>query len=231
MKSYDPEQLAAQIPLFAALEPAECRLIASLIRVQRFAQRSTVVWEGDTGGALYFILTGYLKALSRGADGNEVLLSVMGPGEVFGELSVLDGQPRSASVVALEPSELAVVERAPLLSLVQKSPALALGLIDVLTQRLRNLSKRCENISSLDIPARLAEVLVNLAERHGQRRGNDVTIPVRLSQQDLGNMVGATRESVNKQLRGWTQEGIVRQEEGRVVIGDLAALRRRVGGS
>jgi CRP-like cAMP-binding protein len=225
MKTYDPEQLAAQIPLFSALDAAECQLIARLIRVQRYPARGTVVWEGDAGGALFFVLTGYLKALSAGADGNEVLLSVMGPGEVFGELSVLDGQPRSASVVALEASELAVVEREPLLALLRQSATLALGLIEVLTQRLRNLSKRCENISSLDIPARLAEVLLSLAERHGQPSGADVRIPVRLSQQELGNMVGATRESVNKQLRNWTQTGILRQEEGRVVISDLAALR------
>jgi CRP-like cAMP-binding protein len=99
----------------------------------------------------------------------------------------------------------------------------------VLTQRLRNLTKRCETISSLDIPARLAEVLVSLAERHGERRGRDVRIPVKLSQQDLGNMVGATRESVNKQLRLWTQEGTLHQEEGRVVISDLAALRHYQG--
>ena len=153
----------------------------------------------------------------------------MGPGEVVGELSVLDGHPRSASVIALEAAELAVVEREPLLGLVRQSPALALGLIAVLTARVRNLSKRCENISLLDIPARLAEVLLSLAERHGERSGDNVRIPVRLSQQDLGNMVGATRESVNKQLRSWTQDGILRQEEGRVVISDLGALRGFAG--
>lgn len=229
MTPLDPVALVAKIGLFSALEPRERRSIASLLRVQRFPARATVVWEGDAGGALFFILSGYLKAVSQGADGNEVLLSVMGPGEVMGELSVLDGSPRSASVVALEPCELAVVERGPLLALVQESPPVALGLITVLTQRLRNLTKRCENISSLDIPARLAEVLVSLAERHGERRGQDVRIPVKLSQQELGNMVGATRESVNKQLRLWTQEGTLRQEEGRVVISDLAALRQCQG--
>ena len=229
MKILDPEQLVAQIPLFSALEASERRLIAGLIRVQRYSARNAVVWEGDVGGALFFILSGYLKAVSQGADGNEALLSVMGPGEVVGELSVLDGHPRSASVIALEAAELAVVEREPLLGLVRQSPALALGLIAVLTARVRNLSKRCENISLLDIPARLAEVLLSLAERHGERSGDNVRIPVRLSQQDLGNMVGATRESVNKQLRSWTQDGILRQEEGRVVISDLGALRGFAG--
>jgi CRP-like cAMP-binding protein len=229
MKTPDPEQLVAQIPLFSALEPPERRLIGGLIRVQRYAARSPVVWEGDSGGALFFILSGYLKAVRQGADGNEVLLSVMGPREVMGELSVLDGHPRSATVVTLESAELAVVEREPLLTLVQQSPSLALGLIAVLTQRLRNLSKRCEDISLLDIPARLAETLLALADRHGERSGRDVRIPVKLSQQDLGNMVGATRESVNKQLRQWTQDGILRQEEGRVVISDLGALRQFVG--
>jgi CRP-like cAMP-binding protein len=229
MTTLDPVELVAKIGLFSALEANERRAIASLLRLQRYPARATVVWEGDDGGALFFILSGYLKAVSQGADGNEVLLSVMGPGEVMGELSVLDGSPRSASVVSLEACELAVVERGPLIALVRESPPLALGLISVLTQRLRNLTKRCETISSLDIPARLAEVLVSLAERHGERRGRDVRIPVKLSQQDLGNMVGATRESVNKQLRLWTHEGTLHQEEGRVVISDLAALRHYQG--
>lgn len=229
MTVLDSAELVAKIPLFAELEGSERRAVASLLRIQRYPARATVVWEGDAGGALFFILSGYLKAVSQSTDGNEVLLSVMGPGEVMGELSVLDGNPRSASVVALDACELGVIERAPLLSLVRQSPALALGLISVLTQRLRNLSKRCENISSLDIPARLAEVLTNLAERHGQRQGKELRIPVRLSQQDLGNMVGATRESVNKQLRLWAQEGVLRQEDGRVVISDLRALRELAG--
>ena len=225
MHKEDPALLVASIPLFATLEPDARQLIARLIRVRRYAARQTVVWEGEPGGALFVTLTGYLKAVTAGAEGKEVLLSVMGPGEVIGELSVLDGQPRSASVIALETSQLATIEREPLLDVMRASPNLAICMVEVLAQRLRNLSKRCENISSMDISSRLADVLVTLAEKHGEKAGRDVRIPVRLSQQDLGSMVGATRESVNKQLRSWTHSGVLKQEAGRVIITDFEALR------
>jgi len=221
----DPTKLVASIPLFATLEPDARKLIARLIRVRRYSARQTVFWEGEQGGALFVTLSGYLKAVTTGAEGKETLLNVMGPGEVIGELSVLDGQPRSASVVALETSQLATIERDPLLDVLRASPNLAIRLVEVLAQRLRNLSKRCENISSMDIPSRLADVLVTLAEKHGQPAGRDVRIPVRLSQQDLGSMVGATRESVNKQLRHWTHDGVLKQEAGRVIITNFDALR------
>jgi len=225
MQKEDPAALVASIPLFATLEPDARQLIARLIRVRRYAARQTVVWEGEPGGVLFVTLTGYLKVVTAGAEGKEVLLNVMGPGEVIGELSVLDGQPRSASVIALETSQLATIEREPLLEVMRASPNLAICMVEVLAQRLRNLSKRCENISSMDISSRLADVLVTLAEKHGEKTGRDVRIPVRLSQQDLGSMVGATRESVNKQLRSWTHSGVLKQEAGRVIITDFAALR------
>jgi CRP/FNR family transcriptional regulator, cyclic AMP receptor protein len=225
MREHDPLRLVASIPLFASLEPADRGLVAGLLRVKRYAPRQTVVWEGQPGGALFLALSGFFKAVtSASTDGKEMLLSIMGPGEVFGELSVLDGQPRSASIVALQASELASIERESLLELLKTSPRLAVGLIEVLAQRLRNLTKRCETISSQDVPRRLAQVLITLANKHGKTDGRAVRIPVRLSQQDLGNMVGATRESVNKQLRQWTQTGILKHESGEVVILDLRAL-------
>jgi len=225
MREYDPEKLCAGIPLFATLEPEARRPLAKLIRVQRYSARQVVVWEGEPGGTLFLSLTGYFKAITTGSDGKEMLLSIMGPGEVFGELSALDGQPRSASVVTLEPGELASIERPALFELMASSPRLAIGLIEVLAQRVRTLTKRYETISSLDVPQRLAQVLVSLAQKHGQPEGSRVRIPVRLSQTDLGSMVGATRESVNKQIRKWTDAGVLRREAGCVVILDFAALR------
>jgi CRP/FNR family cyclic AMP-dependent transcriptional regulator len=218
-------QLVASIPLVAGLEPEERELVLRLIRVRTFKARQVVVWEGEAGTSLFVVLSGYLKAVTAGSEGKEVLLSVMGPGEVFGELSVLDGEPRSATVVALEETELALIERDPLLSLIQSSPTLAVRLLVVLTQRLRNLSKRCETLASLSLCGRLAEVLVGLALKHGEPHDGSVRIPMRLSQQDLGSMVGASRESVNKLLRYWAETGVLRHDGGRVVITDFEALK------
>jgi CRP-like cAMP-binding protein len=225
MREHDPLNLVSRIPLFASLEADVQKPLAALIRVRRYVARQTVVWEGEAGGTLYLSLSGYFKAVTTGSDGKELLLSVMGPGEVLGELSVLDGQVRSASVVTLEPGELASIERPALLSLMASSPSLAIGLIEVLAQRVRNLTKRFETVSSQDVPQRLAQVLLALAQRHGQPDGPRVRIPVRLSQQELGSMVGATRESVNKQLRKWTQGGVLQRASGCMIIADMPALR------
>src|SRR3954467_992064 len=107
VREHDPLKLVASIPLFASLEPEVRNPLAALIRLRRYAARETVVWEGQPGGTLYLSLSGYFKAVTTGSDGREMLLSVMGPGEVLGELSVLDGQPRSASVITIEAGELA----------------------------------------------------------------------------------------------------------------------------
>jgi len=229
-RGHDPQQLVAKIPLFASLEPEVRKPLAALIRVRSYSARQFVVWEGEPGGTLFLSLSGYFKAVTTGSDGTEMLLSVMGPGEVLGELSVLDGQPRSASVIAIEPGELAFIDRPALLGLMASSPSLAIGLVAVLAQRVRSLTKRFEILSRQDVPGRLAQALLSLAEKHGQKLGQQqLRIPVRLSQQDFASMVGATRESVNKQLREWTRTGMLRRETGCMIIADMPALRAASG--
>lgn len=220
------ESLLAQIPLLAGLEARERQLFTELVRVRNYEPGQTVVWEGENGGALFLVLSGFLKAVAAGADGQDVVLSIMGPSEVFGELSLLDGKPRSASVVCLDsPARLATIEREPFLELLEGSPKLAVHLLGVLAQRLRNLSKRCENVSCLDVRGRLAGAILGLAERHGRAVGPKVELPMKLSQQELGSMVGATRESVNKQLRDLVRTGLLQSASGRLTITDLAGLR------
>lgn len=218
------QQLIAGIPLFAALAPEEQRLLVSLVRFRRHRARQVIVWEGETDGGLYAVVSGFLKAVSSESDGKNVVLSIMGKGEVFGELSVLDGKPRSASVVALEDCEVAIVDRAPLLELLESCPSLTISLLGVLAQRVRTLTNRCEHLSSMDVGGRLAKTLLSLAKMHGEPSGGTVRIRVRLSQQDLGSMVGATRESINKLLRSWSENGVLTREAGRVVIRDVHAL-------
>ena len=225
MGSWELAQVISRVPLLAALPPRESQLVAPLFRAKTFATREMVVREGTQGTALYVVLIGYLKATTLSPDGKETLLSVMGPDEVIGELSVLDGQPCSANVIALEPVTLATIDRAPLLQVLGESPQLSIRLIEVLAQRLRHVSRRCGDIASMNVCSRLAAALVSLAEKHGLSEDGGVCIPVKLSQQDLGNMVGATRESVNKLLRHWTESGLLRQEGGRMVIMNFEAMR------
>lgn len=225
MRQEELAKRVAEIPLFEKLDERSRRSIARLMRLRQCKARERIVWEGDPAGSLFLAISGYFKAVATNRSGKELLFSIMGPGEVFGELSVLDGEPRSATVIALQPGTLGVIEQAPLFELLRASPDLTIQIAKGLCKRVRVLSKRCESLSSMPVPGRLANVLVTLAGRHGQKNGGALRIPVRLSQQDLGSMAGATRESVNKQLRAWSDTGVVRLEKGCLVIVDLNALR------
>jgi CRP/FNR family transcriptional regulator/CRP/FNR family cyclic AMP-dependent transcriptional regulator len=223
------EQLLTRADLLSGLEPVQRRALTGLVRLRRFAPRDVIVWVGEPPEAIFLVLSGFVKAVGGGQHGREVLFSVMGEGEVIGELAVLDGQPRSATLIALEPTELAIIDREPLLALLKGSPDFSLKLMGVLASRLRRLSEHCESISTTDASARLAKVLLSLATKHGVPTADGILVPVRLSQQDLGNMVGVTRERVNHLLREWIGRAILRQEAGRFVVSDVSALKRLLG--
>jgi CRP-like cAMP-binding protein len=222
------QQLIASISLFTALPPDEQRLLVQLVDFRSCKRGDNVVREGDTGGGLFAVLSGFLKAASMDPDGREVVHSIMGKGEVFGELSVLDGKPRSATVTAIEDSELATIARAPLVELIEASPKLAVSLLGVLAERVRNLTHRCELLSSADVSSRLAKILISLATTHGEMSGNSVRIRVKLSQQVLADMCGTSRESVNRLMRGFQAKGVLVSEGGRLVIKDLRALNSMI---
>jgi CRP-like cAMP-binding protein len=216
------------IPLFEGLGEEELAAVARLAQVQRCLARETVVTQGEEAEALFAIVRGRLKVVSCGPDGRDTVLGIMAEGEVFGEVALLDGGARSATVTAIEPGELLLVPRAPFLEMLEQSPAIAVKLLRVLSKRLRRLSERSENAAFLDVPSRLARSLLDLASRFGERppSSRDIHISLKLSQQELGDLVGATRESVNKHLNDWTRQGFLRLQAGHMVIADIESVRR-----
>ena len=189
-----------------------------------YRTREVVLRKGDPAMQMYVIAKGRLKAITAGAEGRQAALSIMGPGEVFGEVALLDGEPRSATIRALEPCELIILNRNEFYHFLERNPSAAIGLLQVLARRLRRLSERVEDSTFLEIPGRLAKALVRLAQRYGRDVGDGTRIELKLSQQELGDLVGATRESVNKQLRAWQSDGLLEQEKGRVILKDVEAF-------
>ncbi|MGH8679404.1 MAG: Crp/Fnr family transcriptional regulator, partial [Burkholderiales bacterium] len=173
----------------------------------------------------FVLLRGRAKVAAPGADGSDTVLNVMGPGEVFGEIGILDGQPRSATVTTLEDCEIAVVDKAAFQALLVSAPSIAVKLLAVLAGRIRQLTDRVEDRAFLDVPARLAKQLLWLAKNHGIASDTRIRIGLKLSQQDLGELIGATRESVNKYLRDWTRSGVLRHERQHLEILNSDALR------
>jgi CRP/FNR family cyclic AMP-dependent transcriptional regulator len=216
-------------PLFGVL-PGEALDDILLQATEKFIRRGQTLYQkGDEGTYLVAVLSGRLRMSASSAEGREVTLNMIDAGEVFGEIALLDGKPRSADATALEDSMLMLVERRHFLHHLMTSNDLALRIIDVLCQRLRDTSEALGNFAMLDLPGRLARKLLNLATEYGKPVEEQIRLDIRLSHTDLGRFVGCSRETVNKQMRAWEERGIVARESGRITVRKPGALKRIAG--
>ena len=229
MPPLDHGKLLARIELFSALAPEDLHGVVALTKSRLLAAQEVVVRQGDPADAAFAIAYGRLKVVSVGEDGRETALNLMGRGDVFGELSILDGGTRSATVVALEPTLVLVIERVAFHALLRTAPAFAYKMLCVVAGRLRRLSERSQD-ASLDVYTRLAKRLAQLVDQYGERAADGtVRIGLPIDQRELGELLGTTRESVNKNLRLLQTRGIARWSQKHVVVTDLAALRAAGG--
>ncbi len=216
--------------LFAAMRAEELDEILNFASERRFRRGQTIFQRGDNGSSLMAVLRGRVRISSVSADGKELTLNVISPGEIFGEIALLDGQPRSADATAIEETTLLVVERRHFLPFLRRNEDLYLRLLAVLCSRLRRTSTTLEEIALLDLPVRFARVLLKLAEDYGRPSAAGTRIELKLSQRDLSNLVAATRESVNKVLRTWRDDGSVDIEGGFIVLRRPADQRQMTDG-
>src|SRR5215469_13953917 len=208
-----PRALLVRSPLFARLSPVELDKIGALFRRRRYRAAEPVFREGDPGTALYLVDTGEVKILLGGPDGKEVTLSLLGPAEFFGELALLDGEPRSADAIATVPTELLVLPREDFTRFLFEVPAVAVNMLAALSRRFRRTDRLVHDAAFSDVRTRVIRVLVELADTRGKPATGGVAIGPRLTQADLATMVGVTRESVNKCLRGLAADGLLRDEQ------------------
>ncbi len=218
----DRRALLGRLPLFSELAPAELDAVVAVTRAQLCAPREIVVREGEPAEMAFAVVYGRLKVVTASGGGNEAVVAVLRKGEVFGELAVLDGGARSATVIALVPTLLLAIDRRKLHALLMKDASVSYKLLLVLARRLRQLIGTRE---VLDVPARLAKQLVQLADDDGESIDGGVRLRTQLSQRELGAMIGATRESVNKNLALFAKRGVVRSDGKQLVVVDVPALR------
>ena len=204
------------------------QLVAASVVVS-YGNRQRIFDKGDDGDRLLGVLAGQVRIYVISSEGRELIMNVIMPGELFGEISLIDGKPRSASAVAIGDTDLLHIRRQDFMTLLKNNGELCLKFMAILCERVRWTSGLLEDASLLDLPSRLAKRLLSLASGIGEKQGDGIRIGVKLSQTDLGNMLGVTREAVNKQLREWKKDGLVDMQDGQMLILDPKALSRVVG--
>ncbi len=214
----DKRKLLAQSSLFRGLEPSEVEALVPVTRTQVLQKKDELFHKGDEGSQLFLVVHGKLKAYTTSESGDDVAFSIMGPGEVFGEIALLGGTARTASVSAIEPCQLLVIERRDLLTFLRRNAEAAIRLLRVIAIRTKQVSELVEDTLFLNLPLRLAKKLLVLAKHFGEETDRGVRVDLKLSQEEWGDLIGATRESVNQQLGTWREEGLVSLEKGYIVI-------------
>ena len=215
------------VPIFADLEDPDLEKIARLGSRQRYKKGNIVVLEQESGAALFVIISGKVKVVRMDEDGREVILSMFGPGEFFGEMSLLDGLARSASVVATVRSELLMIHRRDFLELLNEYPPVAVALLAELAMRLRKADMQIKSLSLKDAAGRVANVLLMLADDLGIFRKGKVEIADLPLQQDIANMAGTSRETVSRMLHQFIRDGQVQLKGNTLIIPDFEAFRKQ----
>jgi CRP/FNR family cyclic AMP-dependent transcriptional regulator len=208
-------------PIFGKLPPNILEQLATYVTRRRVKRGSALFAKGDPGTGLMAVLSGTVKISVPSADGHEVVLNLIRAGELFGEIALLDGRPRTADATAMDDCELMVIDRRDFIPFVKNQPNIALNLIEILCARLRHTSEQVEDLMFLSLPARLAKTLLKLANRSdSDKRSATFTI----TQRELSQMIGMSRESTNKQLRAWEKRNWVRLGRGTLTIVNAGAL-------
>lgn len=217
-----------QVSFFADLPEEEIQGLSSATKRRNFRSGEVIFHRDDPGQVLYMIKEGKVKICIISPDGQEVSLAVLGKGEYFGEFALLDGLPRSTDAVALERVECYTLQRSDFLNAITKNPRIAILVLEALSKRLRTTDQMVEDLIFLDVYGRVAKKLLELADAHGVKTDEGILIDVRLTQQELASMVGASRESVNKVLGYFTDKNYISTDKHRITIHRINDLKRRI---
>jgi CRP/FNR family transcriptional regulator, cyclic AMP receptor protein len=223
-----PEILLKQVPLFRSLRAEDIRHIAALLQKHTLRKGDVLFRNGEEGHSLYMITAGKIKIVRQSRDGDEMILAVLSTGDFCGEMALLDGLSRSADAVAVEETHLYGLNRKDFLAYVMNNETAVKAILSALSKRLRKADDFLEDIFFLKIAARLAKKLIELAMSNGFQEGENGPIKLSVTQKDLAGMIGATRESVNKELRALREKNWVNLSGRAILIHNLEALRQRI---
>jgi CRP/FNR family cyclic AMP-dependent transcriptional regulator len=210
------EQILKKIPLFSDLEEKELQTIASHAVSKSYPRNAVIINEGDDTNSMYIIQSGKVKAFLSNEDGKEVILKIMKPGDYFGELSILDSAPRSASIMTMEPCKFSIISREDFDKVLDAHPEMARKLVTELTRTIRRLTDSVRNLALMDVYGRVASTLLDMSEEIDDIR----VINQKLTHQDIARMIGSSREMVSRIMKDLQKGGYITSESKRIIINE-----------
>jgi CRP/FNR family transcriptional regulator, cyclic AMP receptor protein len=210
------------LPIFEMLDDECLKPLTRVATLRQIPRHTVVLHDGDRTDNIYFVISGALKVQISDEEGREVILSMLGPGELFGEMGVLDDHPRSATVLAVESSQVVVIGQADFKQCLVDNPDVSLFIMRSLTKRLRQADRHIESLALLDVYGRVARVLLDAAETVDGRQ----VVTRKLSKQDMAKMIGASREMVSRVMRDLLADGLVTERDGQLILLDVAGFKR-----
>jgi CRP/FNR family cyclic AMP-dependent transcriptional regulator len=215
-----------RVPLFANLGETELARVAEVARERGYPKNSVILFEDDPGDALFVVVTGSVKVVLIGEDGREVILSVLAAGDFFGEMALIDDEPRSAHVIAMEDASMLVLRREDFHQCLREAPSIALGLLRTLSRRLREADDKIGGLVLLDVNGRVARLLLRMADEN-----DGVQITRKVTHHTIAQMVGSSRETVSRTMRELVDQGMLDVSRRAIAIKNRAALEALAGRS
>lgn len=225
MRALDIKSSLANVPLFNDLDGTEIEQLASLCRTRAVSRGNVIFYEDDPGTSCYIIVKGKVKIVVNADDGREHILGVLQDGDFFGEMSLIDGQPRSASAIAVEDVQMVTIQRDEFLKLLRSNPEISLKLLVTLSQRLRTADRNMESLAFLSAPGRVARLLLELGKDHGEKTPEGVTFTHNMTRQELASLAGTSRETLTRVLMDYQDRGIIHLDKNRLTLKNEAKLR------
>ncbi len=214
----DDQELLRTVPIFSELTDSDITSLAKLSSRRRFPKDTVVFFENEEGDSFFMILEGRIKVTILGDDGREVILSMLGPGDFFGEMALLDNEPRSATAIAVEESELLSLHRTDFQTVLTDNRSITTALIKILTARLRRANHQISTLALLDVYGRVARVIVDMAREEGRRLRDGRIAFRRATHQEIANRIGTTRETVTRMLKDLERQGLIHIEGKEIVV-------------
>lgn len=222
-----PDEFLANVSLFRDLEPKTRALLEMSLETMTFEKGDVIVQEREPSATLFIIKSGSVRISLRSDADREVTLAVLESGEFFGEMGVIDGEPRSATATAIERTVTLSMTPEQFRAQTRAHPEIALELLTILSKRLRAADEQIDSLAFLDVQGRVARMLLNIADKHGEAAEAGVVIPLEMTRREMANMVGTSRETLTRVLKQFERLGFIKLRKGEAILVDLARLRAK----